>query len=62
VAEHTLVAPGEGSVRDEHYGGPPTKISDQAAPITSPGRLCRLQYATWGHQHPLADHHHRAVG
>jgi hypothetical protein len=22
VAEHTLVAPGEASVRDEHYGGP----------------------------------------
>jgi hypothetical protein len=22
VAEHVLVAPGEASVRDEHYGGP----------------------------------------
>ena len=33
VAEHMLVAPGEASVRDEHYGGP--------RPDTPRRRLCR---------------------
>jgi hypothetical protein len=35
VAEHTLVAPGEASVRDEHYGGPRAAPSRAARPRTA---------------------------
>ena len=35
VAEHTLVAPGEASVRDEHYGGPRPEPRRAARPKTT---------------------------
>jgi hypothetical protein len=35
VAEHTLVAPGEASVRDEHYGGPRAAPRRAARPKTT---------------------------
>ena len=35
VAEHTLVAPGEASVRDEHYGGPRAAPRRAARPRTA---------------------------
>jgi transposase len=35
VAEHTLVAPGEASVRDEHYGGPRAAPRRAARPKTA---------------------------
>jgi hypothetical protein len=35
VAEHTLVAPGEASVRDEHYGGPRAAARRAARPKTA---------------------------
>ena len=35
VAEHTLVAPGEASVRDEHYGGPRPAPRRAARPKTA---------------------------
>ena len=35
VAEHTLVAPGEASVRDEHYGGPRPRPRRAVRPATA---------------------------
>jgi transposase len=35
VAEHTLVAPGEASVRDEHYGGPRPALRRAVRPKTA---------------------------
>ena len=35
VAEHALVAPGEASIADEHYGGPAGQAAPRAAPKTA---------------------------
>jgi hypothetical protein len=43
VAEHTLVAPGEASVRDEHYGGPRAAPRRAARPkTTAEKQFCSL--------------------
>jgi hypothetical protein len=49
VAEHMLVAPGEASVRDEHYGGPRPDTPRRAA---RPGTAAEKQFCALG---PVAE-------
>src|SRR6266851_1780666 len=49
VAEHTLVAPGEASVRDEHYGGPRPDTPRRAV---RPKTAAEKEFCSWG---PVAE-------